>query len=286
VTASATIEVHDVEVLVRSDVPGALRQVEASYGALRTHAPAPGARWIDVRGRGAGVVVRDHTGYDRAWPDTRSASLDVLGRVVQSVLAGLEAQGITAVHAGAVVDRGHAAIVAGPSGRGKTTLVLGLVARGLGLLSDELALVAPDGRRILPFRRSVHVRPGTPELVPALRHLHDRPRQALGGGIAWALAPGELAQVLAGGLAEPATLAHVLLLDGDPQPERAPVLEPVRPAVAAMELLRGTPSAAGDLPAALRRIGALVDGVACARLRAGAFEPTLEAVLDWLGAPR
>lgn len=285
-SASAAYEVHDVEVLVRSDVPGALGRVDASYAAFRAPGRADGGRWIDVRGRGAGVVVRDHTGYDRAWPDAQSASLDALGRVVRSVLAGLHARGITPVHAGAVVDHGRAAIVAGPSGRGKTTLVLGLVARGLGLLSDELALVAPEGHRILPFRRSVHVRPGTPELVPALRHLHDRPRQALGGGVAWAVAPDELARVLPGGLADPAPLSHILLLDGDPQPARAPALEPVRPALAAMELLRGTPAAATDVHGALRRVGALVDGVTCARLRAGAFEPTLDAVLDWLRAPR
>jgi hypothetical protein len=285
-TASAAYEVHDVELLVRSDVPEALERVDASYAAFRAEGRAVGRHWIDVRGRGEGAVVRDHTGYDRTWPDARSASLDVLGRVVRSVLAGLQAQGITAVHAGAVVEHGRAAIVAGPSGRGKTTLVLGLAARGLGLLSDELALVGPEGRRILPFRRSVHVRPGTAELVPALRHLRDRPRRALGGGVAWAVRPDELARILPGGLAEPAPLAHVLLLDGDPQPGRPPALEPVRPAQAAMELLRGTPSAATDVPAALRRVGALVDGATCARLRAGALEPTLDAVLDWLRAPR
>ena len=162
--------------------------------------------------------------------------------------------------------------------------MLGLVARGLGLLSDELALAGPHGRDILPFRRSVHVRPGTPELVPALGFLRDRERHALGGGVEWALAPAELAHVLPGGLADPAPLGHVLLLEGEPSAGRTPRITGVPAAVAAMELLRGTPSAADDVGAALRRIGALAEGAACARLQAGALDETLDLVLDWLGA--
>jgi hypothetical protein len=282
VPQAATYAVHDVPIVVRSDVPGALRRVEASYAAYRVATPAAGAGWIELHRADEGAEVRDHTGYARRWPDASSATVDVLGRVVQAVLAGLAARGITVVHAGAVVHDGRAAIVAGRSGRGKTTLVLGLVARGLGLLSDELALVGPQGSEILPYRRSAHVRRGTPELVPALGFLHARERPALGGGVEWAVTPAELARVLSGGLAGPAPLAHVLLLDGEPEPRRAPVLTPVPPALAAVELLRGTPSAATDAGRALRRLGRLVEGTACARLGAGALEPTLDAVLDWL----
>ena len=279
---TAAYAVHDVPVVVRSDVPGALERVEASYAAFRAPATKAGAcaGWIELRD----AEVRDHTGYARRWPDEQRAAVDVLGRVVATVLAGLHERGITAVHAGAVVHERRAVIVAGRSGQGKTTLVLGLVARGLGLLSDELALAGPHGRDILPFRRSVHVRPGTPELVPALGFLRDRERHALGGGVEWALAPAELAHVLPGGLADPAPLGHVLLLEGEPRAGRTPRITGVPAAVAAMELLRGTPSAADDVGAALRRIGALAEGAACARLQAGALDETLDLVLDWLGA--
>ena len=281
-TRTATYAVHDVPVLVRSDVPVALARVDASYAAFRAPASPAGAGWIELRG----TEVSDHTGYARRWPDEHRAAVDVLGRVVATVLAGLRERGITAVHAGAVVHDGRAVMVAGRSGQGKTTLVLGLVARGLGLLSDELALVGPHGCDILPYRRSVHVRQGTPELVPALGFLHDRERHALGGGIEWVLAPAELARALPGGLAGPAPLAHVLLLDGEPRAERTPQITVVPAALAAMELLRGTPAAADDVGATLRRIGALVEGATCARLRTGALDETLDLVLDWLGTAR
>lgn len=280
-TRAAAYAVHDVPLVVRSDTPLALERVEASYGAFRAPASPAGAGWIELRD----AEVRDHTGYARRWPDEHRAAVDVLGRVVATVLAGLHAQGITAVHAGAVVHARRAAIVAGRSGQGKTTLVLGLVARGLGLLSDELALAGPHGREILPYRRSVHVRPGTPELVPSLRFLHDRERHTLGGGIEWALAPAELARALPGGLAGPAPLGHVLLLDGEPRAQRTPQITEVPAALAAMELLRGTPSAAGGVGPALRRIAALVEGAVCARLRAGALDETLDLVVDWLERP-
>ena len=41
-------------------------------------------------------------------------------------------------------------MVVGRSGAGKTTLALALVRPGLGMLSDELALSAPDTERFFP----------------------------------------------------------------------------------------------------------------------------------------
>jgi len=74
----------------------------------------------------------------------------------------------------------------------------------------------------------------------------------------------------------------VLLLDGAPQPRGAPAITAVPAALATMELLRGTWAASVDFAAGLARIGRLMDGVACARLRSGAFDATLDAVMSWL----
>ena len=114
----------------------------------------------------------------------------MLAHIVQGLLRRLHAQGFHAIHAASLAHSGGALIVAGETGRGKTTL--GLVRRGLGLLSDEIALVERDEARILPYRRSLHVRPGTPELIPELGFLLERPRNQLGGGIEWTLPPWEL----------------------------------------------------------------------------------------------
>ena len=77
---------------------------------------------------------------------------------------------------------GRAILVAGRSGRGKTTLVLGLLRRGLDLLSDELALVAPDDSTMLAYPRGLHIRPSALDLFPELDHLADPPATSSAAG--------------------------------------------------------------------------------------------------------
>jgi hypothetical protein len=278
-----------VDVAVVCDVEEALQQVDETYAAFRSAPSAPGTAFVAelrrLRGED-GCLVSDSHGRQQRWPSAHAALLDVLDRIVHGVLARLHAQGIYAIHAGAVVYEGAALIVAGRSGQGKTTLVLGLLRRGLGLLSDEFAIVEQATRQLLPYRRSLHIRPGTPELIPELGFLRDRPRRQLGGGIEWVLAPGELEQALPGCLARPAPLRFVLLLDGAPWPAGAPALTPVPAALATMELLRGTWAASVDFTAGLERVGRLLGGARCARLRAAALDPTLDCITQWLERQR
>jgi hypothetical protein len=278
-----------VPMAVSSDVVGALECVDATYTAFRHPAGAPAeafvARLLRLDLEDAFLVADSH-GYQRRWPDPHTALLDLLDRIVHGVLTRLYQQGIYAIHAGAVVYNGAALIIAGRSGQGKTTLVLGLVRRGLGLLSDEFAIVDAAQQLLLPYRRSLHIRPGTPELIPELAFLCDRPQQRLGGGIEWSLPPDELARALPGGLASATPPRYVLLLDGPPRPQTAPALVPIPAAVATIELLRGTWAASVNFAGGLARIGQLLNGVACARLRSGALEPTLDVVIQWLEAQR
>lgn len=274
-----------VPVAVTSDLDAALVCVDATYAAFRS-APSVHEDVFTARllRREAAFVVADSRGYQQRWPDAHAALLDLLDRIVHGVLARLYAQGVYAIHAGAVVYKGAALMIAGRSGQGKTTLVLGLVRRGLGLLSDEFAIADATQQLILPYRRSLHIRPGTPELIPELAFLREQPQQHLGGGIEWTLTPDQLARALPGGLASAAPPRYVLLLDGPPRPQAAPALVPIPAAVATIELLRGTWAASVDFDGGLARIGRLLEGVACARLRAGALEPTLDVLLQWLEA--
>jgi hypothetical protein len=274
-----------VPVAVVSDVAGALECVDATYVAFR-HAPvAPAevfiARLLRLELEDA-FLVDDSHGYQRCFPEPHAALIDLLDRIVHGVLARLHKQGVYAIHAGAVVYKGAALIISGRSGQGKTTLVLGLLRRGLGLLSDEFAIADSSQQLIQPYRRSLHIRPGTPELIPELAFLRDQPQLRLGGGVEWSLAPEQLARALPGSLAAAAPLRYVLLLDGPPRPQAAPALLPIPAAVATIELLRGTWAAASDFSGGLARIGRLLDGVICARLQAGAFEPTLDTLMHWL----
>jgi len=280
-----------VPIAVRADDAEAFERVDETYVGFRqdTAAPEPvfTAELIqaDRAGSpGAAVLVRDSQGYYQQWPDAQAAAIDLLDRIVHGVLAELHKRDIYAIHAGAAVYRGAALIVAGRSGQGKTTLTLGLLQRGLGLLSDELAVIDPASQQIIPYRRSVHVRPGTPELIPELSFLSQQPQLRLGGGIEWSLTPAALAQAFPGCLAPGAPLRYVLLLDGTPQPGGMAAIAPVPAALATMELLRGTWAASRDFGGGLARLSQLMNGVVCGRLRAGGLEPTLDTIIGWLEA--
>jgi len=63
-------------------------------------------------------------------------------------------------------------LIAGPSGIGKTTLALRLLADGLDVQGDESALVRAGGSIAVP--RAFHVKEGSRPLVPELADLIDR----------------------------------------------------------------------------------------------------------------
>jgi hypothetical protein len=286
--STAWYSVLGIPVAIMSNEPDALLRVDETYAAFRA-TPAMGGEVIALRLLRApsepAYIVSDATGM-RHWPTYASALLDLFDRLVHALLARLLAQGIYVVHAGAVVFHGGALALAGHSGQGKTTLTLGLLRRGLGLLSDEFVVVEPTEQLLLPYHRSLHVRPGTPELIPELRFLQERPRHELGGGSEWALTPGDLECVLPGCLTTAAPLRYVMLLEGTPSADRTPAITPIPAALAALELLRGAWAASVDFDGSLAQIGRLLDGVPCARLRGGALEPTLDAILSWLEAHR
>jgi len=289
--ALARYLVLGVPIAVGADNAEAIERVDETYAGFRQDIDAPEpvftAELIELDKAASpdvtpAVLVRDSHGYRQEWPGAQAALIDLLDRIVHGVLAELHKRDIYAIHAGATVYRGGALVVAGRSGQGKTTLTLGLLQRGLGLLSDEFAVIDPATQQIVPYRRSVHIRPGTPELIPELRFLSERPQHRLGGGIEWSLTPTALAQAFPGCLALPAPLRYVLLLDGIPHPGSMPAIAPMPAALATMELLRGTWAASRDFSGGLVRLSRLMNGVVCARLRAGALGPTLDAIIGWL----
>lgn len=279
---TAWYSILGVPVAVESNVVTALQRVDETYAAFRAAGPHESALVLRLQKLDDMAYLVADAATARHWPSYEGALLDLFDRLVHALLGRLLAQGIYAIHAAALVYRGEALLLAGRSGQGKTTLALGLVRRGLGLLSDELAVIEPITQRIVPYRRSLHIRPGTPELIPELGFLNDRPRHQLGGGIEWALTPGDLERVFPGCLGQAAPLRSVLLLDGGPRDDAPPALTAMPAALAALELLRGTWAASMNFEGGLTQIGRLLDGVACARLRSGGLEATVEQVISWL----
>jgi hypothetical protein len=260
---------------------GILDYVEETYGAYRTDGADPGSYAVRVEPRGEAFVLVDSNGRVRSCATETHAAYATLERLVRHVTDRLAREGTYAVHASALVHRGEAVMISGKSRAGKTTLALALVCRGLGILSDELALSAPDARTILPYRRGLHIRPGTPELIAPLGFFRDRPFHPLSGGFQWTLPTSELADISPSCLAGPAPLRHVVLLL--PRDEKmTATLEPIAKGSLTVELARATTATAHDLAASVQRITQLLEGARCCQLRVGELHSSAELLLEWL----
>jgi hypothetical protein len=72
-----------------------------------------------------------------------------------------------AVHAGSILEGESAALLAGQSGGGKSTLSLALARRGLAVASDDVTLVDPQTLCVLPIPRCFHLDSRSVELLTA-----------------------------------------------------------------------------------------------------------------------
>jgi len=285
---SLLFDVHGVGLRVRSDLAGAIEVVDATYAAFRVEeltGEVADFSLTDLRSSGP-CLLQTPTGEARRLADPLGGTLVLLEALVGTVVAGLHRQGVLAVHAGAAAAPGGAVVVAGRSGQGKSTLILGLVRRGLGLMSDELALLDPRAGLVHPYPRAIHVRPATIGLIPELAVLEARPRHELGGGSEWSVAPAEIAALLGGRLGAATPLAAVVLLEGTPDPTAKPRIRNEFPAVAALELLRSTWAASAEFSATLDSVGGLLATVPCVRLSVGQFDRTVDELLDHLEVDR
>lgn len=71
------------------------------------------------------------------------------------------------LHAAVMERDGSALIMPGPPGSGKSTLCAGLVSRGWRLLSDELTLIDPEDRCVVPIARPVSLKNASLEVIRA-----------------------------------------------------------------------------------------------------------------------
>ena len=285
-SAAARYRIHGVDVVVRSNDEAILARVRDTYGWFEVDADLPlgGGPTVEValtRTADGATTVTNAEGQTSRWQGHDQPLVGLFDAIIAGSIAALNGHGILAIHAGAVAIGGRAILIAGRSGHGKTTLVLGLLRRGLDLLSDELALVAPDGRTVLAYPRGLHVRQTALDLFPELGFLADVPAQELGGGSQWVVDPNRLERAFGATVAGAARIRAVVLLDGDPSPDAAPDLSVVLGGIATMEVLRGTPSAATDFDGTLTRLARIVADIPVARLRSGRVDETADAVLAW-----
>jgi hypothetical protein len=281
----ARYDVLGVGVELVSDDPAITEVVEASYGIFRPDADLAtdrpgGVVRLSVERTKSGWLIAGGTEEPVTCLSADLAAIHTLDRLVDSVQRGLHARGLISIHSAAVAMPRGIVVIAGASGQGKSTIALGLAHRGFGLLSDELAIVDRDGS-VLPYPRSVHVRPATLDLIPALGFLAERPRLTLGGGSEWALTPAELRDRWGGTQPAAGPLAAIILLDGVPGANE-PSLTAISPAIASLELTRSSWAASVAFGNTLARLATFASSVPCARLRSGPLERTLDVVTDRL----
>ncbi len=281
--AGEEYDISGIRVRFESSVANVRAMVADTYEGFRSTTSGTQSVVVRLQQRDSHFLLSDSVdGHVTVLADENAALLETLGRISALIVRCLAEAGTFIIHAGVVVAAEKALIMSGPSGSGKTTLSMALTARGMPLLSDEMAVIPPSGCRILPYRRSLHVRPGTPELVGGFDFLAEWPQAQLGAGNRWSLTPSELQRVLPGSLGEARPLGYVLVLDRrlpGPRPAR---LEPLANALAVVELARETPALEGHMQAVLGRLSGLLEGVRCGRLTMGPLDDVLDLVTAWI----
>jgi len=178
------------------------------------------------------------------------------------------------LHAGAVSRNGAAVLFPAPPGQGKTTLVLTLVRRGWGFLSDEIGCLSADGDMVKPFPRSLIVRPEACELLdlPDDGTLRPGPFGAEGGE-----RYADAEAIVPGCLSEACPLRFVIFLRGFGE---TPRLERIANANALFDLFSSATAPIDDIGKLLFEFAPVLDRAHCYNLVIGAPEDTAVALAD------
>ncbi|GAB3778024.1 hypothetical protein GCM10028796_57870 [Ramlibacter monticola] len=241
--------------------------------------PAPGWRMLADRNDGSRILAAAHrdrlvVDLDEAPPDF---AIDALIAVVQSAQPGL-----LFLHAASFGVAGAGALLIGAAQAGKSTTALALGARGHAVLGDDMAAIRAGSSELLPFRRTLRLRPG-PSVASLAARLGTVPH-------AFAVDPGGTMRTLvrAGALfatpaCRPLPLRFAFVLDGF---STQPCLTPFRPDISSVEPLRGIVSESvpdwGRSPGRdLMKFLTIVDvlsKLSCHRLRLGTPEASASAI--------
>ncbi len=245
--------------------------------------PAPEAEAphaVDLR------LYVDGEAFGRA-SSAQQAADQVLTRVNR--LAIDHTPGRVLLHAGAVERAGKVVVIAGVSGRGKSTLTAAMVQAGWGYLSDEMVAIDPDTWRVEPFTKALDLSAGSLELLGLdadagfTGYKHPIPPDRLGT----TSTGGELTAIVLLLNAAPdenpdADPAGDLAVDGssDPRAEGASaMLRPLAPVDAVIEVLRNTFDATMDMPNGLDHIAAMCQAVPTYAMARTDLASAVEAVV-------
>jgi hypothetical protein len=246
------------------DGHAAVRAILRGFGPVAAAAP-PSARFDLTAGdagewqvRVSGQVV--HAGDDFA------AALSLLEWHAISVALG-QRRDLFHLHSAALClpARRSGLMLVGGSGRGKTTMTMGLMMRGFVPYSDDVALIEPETLELQPLRRAFHVADETWRLIESVGGPLARDAGQPDGYFCppqWAEAPAPV---------------HWLLFP-EYRPGQTPALLPMSAAEAATGLLGQTLTLAPAPRLALRTAARLTEQARSYRFLIGELEESVELV--------
>jgi len=265
-------------VQIRTNDPDVAARIAAVTRSLPPAAEAARTVWVVDRGRGGSRRYRImiDTELEAREADAGLATDEVLVTLNLLAIAGTPDRVL--LHAGAVERHGTAIVIAGESGRGKSTLVAALVRAGFGYLTDELVVIDPATRRVEPYPKAIDLSPGSLTLLGL---------DTTADAVLWGkgrIAPEQFGSTSAGG-----RLGLIVLLDapgsaGPPLPPTAgPPLEPRGDVDALVELLTSTFAETFALPGALDTLADLCCDTPAFRLRRVPLADAVAAIDAVLG---
>ena len=164
-------------------------------------------------------------------------------------------------------------VLAGDSGRGKTTLTLALMLNGFAPFADDVALLDPETLKLQTFRRAFHV---SEEIRRLIEPLAGGPLGRDEDGPAEYFRPPQWAET-------PVPVRWMLFVDY--QPGQAPQFVPLSPSEAAAAILAKTLSLARATRVALATCAQLTERVACYRFLTGDLAASVAAVKRLVNTP-
>jgi hypothetical protein len=164
------VEAPGFSICVAGDCPQALRLIERYLlpwlPRARSSHDAPEVNIVLRRNSPSDYFEIDVNGVTIAANETMPYLFTLIQQATDDAMIR-HLQDQTAIHAGAVVYRGKAIVMPGPSGSGKSRLVQELLRQGAEYCSDEYAILDAHGC-VHPYPRALMIRRGSEEQHPVL----------------------------------------------------------------------------------------------------------------------
>ena len=267
---SSRLVLLDFDVAIHSDDSALIELVDELYAPLQRTGDAEHVLLLGQSGPGdrpSFFVALDGEIVVRSPASTVAFSHLIFEANQQAIERTTE---LVKLHAAGAVLHDRAIVLPGPMGAGKSTLVAGLVQRGLGYITDEVIAIDPTSARVRPYPRPVSL--GTPP--PALGPMHWEPpigsRRYLGAsGVVPARALGTSVdkEVPVGLVVLPRYVASAATHIGE---------------ISGADALASIAAQAFHLsrPGTLRALQQVLDGAPCFTLVSGDLTEAVDAVLD------